>query len=220
MSRHNLDETATGGRTYYYWIAWETTDGTLGPVVSTSGAMPSLDPADEIARISAEILADPFAQELMQPVAPIAGTISTDSVVGWGIWGTDADGFTLFSATITALRSSDFYFSSVTGVRAFSNPVSGSAAWAGAVRGITEDFDRVQGSARIEYDFTLEHVDVLFGRFDDGRANMGWNGLDVRLGGFRSGSEIEGTFYGANHEGIAGKFDRDGLKGVFGVARQ
>jgi len=30
---------------------------------------------------------------------------------------------------------------------------------------------------------------------------------------------IEGSFYGANHEGAAGTFDRDGLTGVFGAIR-
>ena len=30
---------------------------------------------------------------------------------------------------------------------------------------------------------------------------------------------MDGSFYGANHEGAAGTFDRDGLAGVFGALR-
>ena len=39
-------------------------------------------------------------------------------------------------------------------------------------------------------------------------------------GEFESGTaDIEGAFYGADHEGVAGTFARDGLTGVFGAVR-
>ena len=65
-----LDETPADNadETWWYWARWESTDGILGP--PTDGLMFDVvaDPAIVIAALSAEILADPFAQDLLQPV--------------------------------------------------------------------------------------------------------------------------------------------------------
>ena len=62
-----VDENLEGGTTYYYWIAWESDEGRLGPVVSDSGAAAG-DPTEAIERISEEVLADPLTQELLTPI--------------------------------------------------------------------------------------------------------------------------------------------------------
>ena len=63
-------------------------------------------------------------------------------------------------------------------------------------------------------------VNVDFTSFDNGRADMSWDGLAIRNGAFASETPgIEGAFYGADHAGVAGTFARDGLAGVFGALR-
>ena len=39
------------------------------------------------------------------------------------------------------------------------------------------------------------------------------------MGGFRDGT-LEGAFYGDSHEGVAGTFERDNMRGVFGALRE
>ena len=144
---------------------------------------------------------------------------------GWGYWA-KRDDDTLFRARLTATGTirngvpSQSYSSSVLGTRTGSNPASGSAVWTGGVRGVTEDFTRVTGESRLEADLSAVTIDVDFTSFDDGRADMSWDDLSLTSGAFRDGSALEGAFYGAEHEGIAGKFDRDGLRGVFGALRE
>ena len=57
--------------------------------------------------------------------------------------------------------------------------------------------------------------------------DMVWNDLSVTNGTFQhSGgtflepNTIEGAFYGEAHEAVAGKFERDSMKGVFGALRE
>ncbi len=147
----------------------------------------------------------------------------------WGYSATAANGTQLFTATSQASGSitngePDYqsYFSSVIGSWSFSNPVEagGLATWAGGVRGISDDYRRVEGKSSIRYHFGANLVDVTFDQFDDGRAAMQWLALPVLIGGFSYGLQLDGNFYGTNHEGVAGKFDRDDLRGVFGAVRQ
>ena len=146
-----------------------------------------------------------------------------------GNWGYSANGGLLFTATSRASGSitngkPDYqsYFSSVIGSWSFSSPVEagGSATWTGGVRGITEDYRRVEGDSHIQYHFGANLVDVRFDQFDDSRLSMQWLALPVLIGGFSYGLELDGDFYGANHEGVAGTFDRDDLRGVFGAVRE
>ena len=118
------------------------------------------------------------------------------------------------------------------GTRSGTSPVSGSAVWSGDVHAYeTEDVmtsggmsvtihTPVEGDARLEVDFAAVTVDVDFTNLDNNQADMSWDGLAMNSGGFGSVAEgIEGAFYGADHEGAAGTFARDGLTGVFGALR-
>ena len=78
----------------------------------------------------------------------------------------------------------------------------------------------VKGESRPEVNLASGTVDVDLTSFDNDQADMSWSGLtldDGEFGGATLG--IDGSFHGANHEGAAGTFDRDGLTGVFGVLR-
>ena len=119
----------------------------------------------------------------------------------------------------------------VEGTPSGTSPVSGSAVWTGGVRGYSShvvDFSGsdvttyagVEGESRLEVDFDSVSVDVDFTNFTNGQADMSWSGLTMDNGVFGYGTtSIDGTFYGRNHEGVAGTFDRDGLTGVFGAIR-
>ena len=156
---------------------------------------------------------------------------------GWGYWAKNDDGTTLFKATLTAsadltddIPENGLYLSLVTGLRAFDNPeeVDGSATWSGKVRGVDRgDFEPITGNAEIEYDFTLDWVDVRLDQFSDARLPLTWNNVPVFIGRFSRGSEyvpsvpfVEGSFYGDEHEGVAGKFRDGNLRGVFGAVRE
>ena len=118
------------------------------------------------------------------------------------------------------------------GTRSGTSPEMGSAVWTGDVKAYeTEDvvnfegtsvttYAPVEGDARIEVDFTAITVDADFTNFDNSRADMSWDGLAMENGEFGDETAgIEGSFYGADHEGAAGTFARDGLTGVFGALR-
>ena len=78
----------------------------------------------------------------------------------------------------------------------------------------------VRGDARLEADFAAATVAVDFTGFDDGRSDLSWDGLAMEASEFGDeGGSIEGSFYGAAHEGAAGRFSRGGLAGVFGALR-
>ena len=121
---------------------------------------------------------------------------------------------------------------SVVGSQSGTSPVTGSAVWTGGVRAYEANVEElspgteytfyasVEGDARLEVDFTAVTVDVDFTDFDNGQADMSWDGLIMDNGEFGSGTtSIDGSFYGADHEGAAGTFARDGLTGVFGAVR-
>lgn len=121
---------------------------------------------------------------------------------------------------------------SVVGIQSGTSPVIGSAIWTGGVRAYEASVEQlssgteytfyasVEGDARLEVDFTAVTVDVDFTDFDNGQADMSWDGLIMENGEFGSGTtSIDGSFYGADHEGAAGEFERDGLTGVFGAIR-
>lgn len=179
--------------------------------------------------------------------APVdgAGNASTAVFHRWGIWGgilrDDAvactaigcppPGDTIFMAYMN--HEIDGTVGTATrGMRSGTSPAAGSAVWAGRVAAYeTEDvmtsggspvtaYAPVEGSVRLEVDMAAATVDVDFTSFDNGRADISWDGLAMRNGEFTSGTPgIEGAFFGADHEGVAGTFARDGLAGVFGALR-
>ena len=179
--------------------------------------------------------------------APVdgAGNASTAVFHRWGIWGgilrDDAvtctaigcppPGDTIFMAYMN--HEIDGTVGTATrGIRSGTSPAAGSAIWAGRVaayeaEGVTTSggssvtaYAPVEGSARLQVDIAAGTVDVDFTSFNNGRADMSWNGLAIRNGAFASETPgIEGAFYGADHEGVAGTFARDGLAGVFGALR-
>ena len=173
-----------------------------------------------------------------QPIGSFPGERDTWSYSSWGVRGT-AGGSPLFTATISGTRVAggpntalfDPYSTSVTGLRAFDNPTGfGTAAWTGKVRGYetgARTFGTpVEGDAEVTMDLgrSLDAVDVDFTNFTRGHRNMSWSDVAVRSGRFSSsvfgGVTIEGRFYGDGHAGVAGTFEKVGLKGVFGAVRE
>ena len=168
-----------------------------------------------------------------------AGTTTDDSGAqipffaydDWGFWGRQFDntlfGAFLEQATTQSDNTTTYYAPTtrVSGTRTRSNPVSGEAVWTGSVRAFDTsqaDFLPVSGAARLEVDFDDATVDVEFSNFDEGHAHMSWQGLGISGGAFQdtqTGATIEGAFYGSEHQGVAGTFDRGSLKGVFGAVR-
>lgn len=178
------------------------------------------------------------------PVGDV-GDGSTAVFHRWGIWG----GILRYDAvTCTAIgcppagdtnfmaylnHESDGTVSRATqGTRSGTSPVGGSAVWTGDVAAfettdvMTSDgtsvsaYAPVEGSARLQVDFAAATVDARFADFDNGRADLSWDGLVMRSGEFGNGiAGIEGAFYGVDHVGVAGTFARDGLAGVFGALR-
>ena len=165
---------------------------------------------------------------------------SLNSFETWGYWAGQY-GETVFEAHIDqAVRQDgglDEPEERVAGTPAGSNPVSGSATWSGGVRAFEPAwhwtdilYAAVEGKARLEFDFGESTLDVDFTDFDRGHGDMSWRDIPVSGGAFRStdgstaspssgGTTVEGAFYGVDHHGVAGTFDRDRLQGVFGAIR-
>ena len=120
----------------------------------------------------------------------------------------------------------------VDGIPSGTSPQAGSAVWSGEVLGyagadvaVAEGasvtaYEAVWGAAQLEADFETDTVDVDFTLLGEGRPDLSWDGLAMAAGAFGTeDGSIEGSFYGAEHEGAAGTFSRDGLAGVFGALR-
>ena len=121
------------------------------------------------------------------------------------------------------------------GARSGANPALG-GVWRGSMTGVYgAQRLRVSGDAVIGIDdFTRPAVDISFGNFEwpdmdvvpagirDGvGAEMRWENLTLAQGAFRSSGEIgsiEGQFYG--QEEVGGVFERNGVVGAFGAARE
>ena len=172
--------------------------------------------------------------------APIddVGDVFTAVFHRWGVWGgilrDDAvtcqaigcppAGDTIFTVYIN--HEMDGTVSTMTpGTRSGTSPAMGSAVWTGDVKAYeTEDvvnfegtsvttYAPVEGDARIEVDFRAITVDVDFTNFDNSRADMSWSALTMDDGEFGDETAgIEGSFYGADHEGAAGTFARAALQ--------
>lgn len=160
-----------------------------------------------------------------------SGTRSIYAYDDWGFWGRQF-GTNVFTAVvdqeITRIGNTSSYGTPtmrVSGPRSGSNPVSGRAVWLGGVRAFetgVEGHLPVSGSARLEVDFSDATVDVDFTDFNGGHGDLSWQGLQMTAGSFRDAQSqptIEGAFYGTNHQGVAGNFEGDNLRGVFGATR-
>ena len=86
----------------------------------------------------------------------------------------------------------------------------------------------IQGDAEIDIDdFNNPDVDIRFTNIYDldagnTRASMSWNNISVSNGAFTTGSDanqIQGKFYGPNHEEVGGIFERNNVVGAFGAKR-
>ena len=146
-------------------------------------------------------------------------------------WGLRADvgGETLFRADIrreTSASSLSEHTLHIEGGKSLFSPIGGSAVWTGGVRAYdahpTTFGTPVTGTARLQVNFSAATVDVDFTGFSGGHTNMSWNDLRMIDGSFSARSaytSINGAFYGAQHQGVAGSFSRDRLNGVFGALR-
>ncbi len=111
------------------------------------------------------------------------------------------------------------------------NPVGGILFWSGAVVGFDTSATETHGHAVVGEaevsiaDLHSPQATVAFSGLVDielgvARDSMLWTELTVEEGAFASGEEgdrIEGQFYGAVHEEVGGRFEREGLTGAFGA---
>ena len=204
---------------------------------------------DEMVTTDPVVPADEFTQSTTGEfrLVPVdsTGTAFTAEFYNWGVWGgVLRDDYVTCQAigcpptgeaTFWAYLTSEMDGSvtkTLHGMQSGTSPGSGSAVWSGDVHAYeTEDvmtsggmsvttYAPVEGDARLEVDFTAVTVDVDFTNLDNDQADISWDGLAMNNGTFGNVTEgIQGSFYGVDHEGVAGEFERDGLTGVFGALR-
>ena len=111
------------------------------------------------------------------------------------------------------------------------------ATWTGVMAGVDmsaanrENF--IHGEATATVDFVNSDMDLTFSNLvdlNDANRNSALNGMDwtwedlsLTNGAFQSGSstnQVQGQFYGPNHEEVGGTFERNQVLGAFGAARQ
>ena len=179
--------------------------------------------------------------------APVgdSGSTLTAEFHRWGVWGGIPREDAVTCTAIGCPPAGDTIFlayldhdvdgtvgATVDGARSGTSPEAGSAFWLGDVLGYESEeaalsdgtsvtaYTAVRGEALLGASFEASTVDVAFTGFDDGRPDLSWDGLAMEAGAFGDGDgSIEGSFYGADHEGAAGTFARGGLAGVFGALR-
>ena len=149
--------------------------------------------------------------------------------VGYGGW-LDHSGF-MVEAASDGERVAIVYGLSI-GDDTGTNPTSGTATWSGVMVGADVSASRtlgnvIQGDADIAVDFDDVDVDVFFTNIHDldtgrTRSDMKWKNIPMADGAFQTGSggnQIEGRFYGPEHEEVGGIFERDAIVGAFGARR-
>lgn len=156
-----------------------------------------------------------------------AGTRPIHSFDNWGLWAKVGDA-TLFRADIRPGSFGIGYTRHIEGTQTGSRPISGSAVWKGSVYAYDAHPNTygtpVKGTARLQVNFKTTTVDVDFTGFNGGHPNLSWSGVSISNNGrfYRSSgahNEMFGAFYGAEHQGVAGKFTHGRLDGVFGATR-
>jgi len=117
------------------------------------------------------------------------------------------------------------------GAAAGTNPVSGTATWAGVMVGWDVGSgptrgNAINGHAGITVDFANADVDVAFTNIFDletvltRSSPIEWTDIDIKRGVFHDApGSIQGRFYGTNHEEVGGVFERDDIVGAFGARR-
>ncbi len=158
------------------------------------------------------------------------GTRTAYGYSEWGFWAR-VGGATLFRADI---RRFDDVFSPgnvrhVEGSRSGTRPAGG-AIRTGRVRAYEAHPDTygtpVEGTARLSVDFGGSTLSADLTGFSRGHPDLSWSSVRIRPQGEfswgRDGSTtpaISGAFYGAEHQGVAGRFSSVTLDGVFGAVR-
>ena len=108
------------------------------------------------------------------------------------------------------------------------NPAgTGGAVWRGSMVGM-DGGRRIAGDAEIGIDnLARPEADIAFTGIveADGasRADMRWEDISVARGAFEAsdaGGSIEGRFYGSDREEVGGIFERSGIVGAFGAAKE
>ena len=176
------------------------------------------------------------------PLAQVRAREATSGVsggqtntLGYGGW-LDHSFFFVQALTQTAPMSDPFTvgFGVSIGNAPGTNPAAtGGATWTGVMVGgdVSNTASRgnvIQGDAEIDIDnFANPDVDIRFTNIydlDSGstRGDMSWDDIAVTGGAFSTGSganQIQGKFYGPNHEEVGGVFERNDVVGVFGAQR-
>ena len=159
----------------------------------------------------------------------------------WGLAASDGK-YGLFEAQLNGERRHYFLTGEIVdtisythgGFRSPSVPLFGSAVWTGEVRAIHVSSTHfandpitgspVKGDSRIEADFSGRTVDVELSALASGTRqwpNMEWTNLPLeRNTGWFGDRTISGGFYGIDHLGVAGFFERDEMRGIFAALRE
>lgn len=186
------------------------------------------------------------AAYVLEPVGSVTRTLVTPPsggdpylrtvIDGWGFWGVLVGGGPagtepLFRATITAqadLNENDPIATSSFGAHgqnSLSNPTF-SAFWSGEVRALEAfpSYAAVEGDALLEFNSDIGALDITLSNFDNGYEDIRWTDILVTDGSFHQDLDpryyrIGGSFYGTNHEGVAGAFDTFELFGIYAAVR-
>ena len=165
----------------------------------------------------------------------VYGNGGVETTLGYGGW-MDHSLFVVFVATETYDGGS--FVNWVSGIsRALgdapeTNPSTGTFAWNGIMVGRNSNLEStgvsnvVQGDADISAELSSSgnmSVDVEFSNIKDLNSgvsivDMTWTNISVVNGSFDGGT-IEGSFYGPQHEEVAGVFERNYVLGAFGARR-
>ncbi len=146
----------------------------------------------------------------------------------FGVWGT----YNFATATVGSGRLEGievrFAVPVSMGVGSRSNPLTGSATWAGAMIGVRVANSslgaEVTGDAEMTANLGAASLDLAFTNIADRsgvRSNdIRWQGISMRNGSFSGSGRLQGRFYGPNHEEAGGVFEHSGIAGAFSLARQ
>ena len=176
------------------------------------------------------------ATQLVTATVNGVGTRVNESVIqvtDYGYWAKIGED-TLFDVDLTATTTitngvaRQTYSPSISGAKSGTNPNHGRAIWSGGVRAVTIDSEQVEGGLEVGYYFDYSigngRVDVFMQNFSyiqgQEREDISWEGLLLINGEFESDTTLFGSLYGEEHQGVAGRFERNGLRGVFGGLRE
>lgn len=157
---------------------------------------------------------------------PVSVEGQTFNARGLGFWMEHNSGFAIVGDTTLSGTFIEVGYGAIVGNRSDSVP-SISATYEGAMVGINTRGSRrgssVQGDARI--DFTARgannsSVDVHFSNISGASTNgFSWSNIPVRSDGIFQTGSINGSFFGPNHEEIAGTFHGFDIVGAYGAKR-